>query len=236
MWVGRGIIVRDAIDAMKLGLDVLLEKPLAHNLRDAKSIVTFSQLKQRSLAVVNEFSFLPAFNFVSELISNNQNQLKSIKIDWFDVPNEVRHGLIKRHHEEVSYIQDIVPHCISILGVFVSGLEIEGKKMPSSLNRGVLSFRDDKSRLHTFSYNNNCDARKRGVAVETNTALITIDFSEKKSRLLVQGKHLDTPKRTEFLDSTLRLQLGAFLFNRGYKNLQNLESVYFHMGALDKFI
>lgn len=227
---------RDAIDAMKLGLDVLLEKPVAHILEDVKSIVAFSALNHRSLAVVNEFSFLPELNFFSEMISKNKAVIKSITIDWFDVPNEMRHGATKRSHAEVSYLQDIITHFLSILSVFVPISELKVQAMPRSLSVGAISFRDDLFRLFLLRYNNADCKRKRAVIIETDKSKIKIDFSEKQARVSVQGGNMELENKNNFFDSTLRLQLGAFLHNRNYKSIQNFEIVNYHMRVFDRFI
>ena len=93
-------------EALQNGKHVLVEKPLAASLRDAKRIVTLARTKRRVLMVGHTFLYSPPVLKVKELLSK-----KALgKIHTIDF-SRVNLGLFQ---PDVNVIWDLAPHDISI--------------------------------------------------------------------------------------------------------------------------
>lgn len=76
------------IEALKLGCDVLGEKPMAESLADARKMVKTAQTAGRTYAVMQNRRWLPSTRAVQQFIANGKlGQLEEIHCDFFRGPH-----------------------------------------------------------------------------------------------------------------------------------------------------
>mgnify|MGYP000859673611 FL=1 len=103
-----------ARDCLEYGLHVLVEKPLALNVRDAELLVDLAERRGLTLMVGHTFEYNPAVRRVKQLIDSGVLG----KIHYID-SSRVNLGIFQN---SVNVIWDLAPHDISIL-LYLLGME-----------------------------------------------------------------------------------------------------------------
>lgn len=101
-----------AITAIRHGLDVIVEKPLATNVRDCDDILNEAEKQRRLVEVDHTFIYHPAVEFLSELV--NTDQLGELL--YYD---SVRVNFGK--FQQANVLWDLAPHDLSILARLTKG-------------------------------------------------------------------------------------------------------------------
>jgi predicted dehydrogenase len=107
---------RMAVEALRAGKHVLVEKPLAASSPEAEEIVIESQRQGRVLMVGHTFEYNPAVEAVREIIANDE--LGEI---YYLNGTRVNLGLFQ---SDVNVVWDLAPHDVSVL-LFILGLDPE---------------------------------------------------------------------------------------------------------------
>jgi len=203
--------VRDGMDAIGHGLHVLVEKPIGVDPESGRTLVAATQQMKRILAVGTEFAYLPAFHQLSEELADAGTA--DMTLIWEDVENEVRHGATKTRHEETGLLYDLLPHAFSILGVFVpnAGLRIGAALESPDGRQGRIEFRDDRGGRHEFCCHTKAKARRRLLDIRTKSGHASVDFSGVHGLMTINSQPHALDQRMLAMESTLRLELGAFL-------------------------
>jgi predicted dehydrogenase len=96
-----------AVEALKAGKHVLIEKPMTANLREAQELVDLAEDAGVVLMVDHTFAFAPAVNKIRTLVQNGDlGQVYYISMSRLNL------GLFQR---DINVIWDLAPHDISIL-------------------------------------------------------------------------------------------------------------------------
>lgn len=205
--------VRDALQALEHGLHVLVEKPLSDRASTGHALLRAAEHYQRVLMVGTEFSFLPSLWEGAAQLALRGVAACTIRLEWLDPADEVRHGASKVRHEEVSLLTDLLPHAISIFQIFTptANLDIVHAYGSSNGEEGSLLLCDETDRQYEFICRRLGTERRRLIQIDGNGMGVAIDFSSVVPVVTIDGKMFPTSALSTEMPSTLRLELGAFL-------------------------
>lgn len=208
--------VRDATEALAAGAHVLVEKPLSDDIAAGRALLRDAAARKRILGIGTEFAFLPALHHLAKAIGSTDPRddmagIADIRIEWSDPANEVRHGSPKRLHPEIGLLDDLLPHMFSILRVLLpeAALNIVSARVDAS-GEGRMVLTDGAGRRCECLCSNTAMQRKRMVHIAGAGRVATLDFGSARPLVTVQGQPVAVPETLSALDSTLRLELGAF--------------------------
>ncbi len=200
----------DTRACLALGLDTLVEKPLVSNPDDAIGLLQTAAAKDRVLALGVELSLTPVFHYAANYLSG---PVVRARLEWADPVNELRHGQVKRVHDEVHILEDNLPHAVSIFRIFASedaSFSLTAAHLDSSGDRGAASLACGEAQFF-FNADRAAVARLRQLRMETADGReIEVDFSTPQAILWIDGQHYQMPGDWTRLTSTLRLEIGAF--------------------------
>ncbi len=207
--------VHDATEALDAGAHVLVEKPLSDDIAAARGLVCHAAKQRLRLGIGTEFSFLPVLHYLAGRLrvsdpQHENGEIGDIRILWSDPAHELRHGSQKRNHSEISLLEDLLPHMVSILKVLLpeATLRIDAAHMTATAGEMVLS--DGTGRRCDFVCSKEAEQRLRLVQIDCKGAPVTLDFSAEPQIIFNGNKVVPLPPDVLGLDSTLRLELGAF--------------------------
>jgi predicted dehydrogenase len=103
-----------SLAAMEAGKDVLIEKPMADNVRDAERVVNRAKELQRTLMVDHTYVYSPAVRKIKDLIDSG----KLGEIYYID---SVRINL-GRFQSDINVLWDLAPHDLSIVDYLLGRL------------------------------------------------------------------------------------------------------------------
>ena len=200
----------DAMAAMANGLDVLVEKPIADTARQGREMLEAAERGRRLLAIGTEFAFLPAFHFCAQLLGA-QEGVAAASLIWDDPAGETRHGDIKRQHDDIGVLADLLPHAYSIFRIFAGGktLRIGDFEENAGGQSGWIRMGDEMGAAYELKCNQRAKERRRILEVEARTGTARVDFASNHPEVTVNGVACSNPGTAEFT-SPLRLELGAF--------------------------
>ena len=203
---------RDALDMLSAGLHVLVEKPIASKASDALPLLKAVTGAGRVLGVGTEFALLPAFHQIASMMETEALSDLSVSLEWEDPRGEIRHGLKKTTHEEVDVLGDLLPHALSIFRILKPNARFTlSERWLVASQRGGLVLRDQNGCSYRLSCCTGGDSRRRLLHIEAGDFRGDVDFSSHPTKLVVAGKATDLPPGVLVMDSTLRLEFGAFL-------------------------
>lgn len=220
--------IRDAIEAMQAGLDVLIEKPICDRAQLGSDLKIAAEKNQVLMAINTEFALLPAFHCCAKELKLRGTEISSIHLRWGDSPNEIRYGSIKRHHDEIGLLVDLIPHAHSIFRIFSRGdpLYLVDVFENTSRQNGWAIFRDKKGCQYKFFCDKKADDRQRQLSIEGTNITASIDFNSINS--IVKINNIECTNQNFLgMNSTLRLMLGAFLKERTNLATEKIFSGYF---------
>lgn len=205
--------VPDAALALEAGYHVIVEKPLSVNPRDARELIDAAKSSGLKLGVGTEFALLPVFHEVAREISTHLSEIKSIRITWYDPSHEVRHGLSKRRHDEITAAENLFSHAVSIFRIFGRLADftlISASEHSAAPTAGVIRFEDREARTFELLFDLSAAARRRIVDIRFPNSAIKIDFGGSCPIVTTTNKRLGCANVVTPFHSTLRLELGAF--------------------------
>jgi predicted dehydrogenase len=198
----------DACRCLAAGMTTLVENPLASSPEDAATIAGAASSAGSGLALGVEFSLTPAFHYVAHQFA--QGMLNG-RIQWTDPASEFRHGDRKRVHEEVSVLEGIAPHAMSIWRIFApaQAWRVASARLDDSSERGTATLRCGESEWR-FKVDRCAASRVRRLELESaDGGVVSVDFAAPRAEVLIDGEILPIPAEWARLDSNLRLELGA---------------------------
>lgn len=207
--------LRDVDVCLAHGLPPLVEKPFSPDTATARRHVELARSRSLAIGLGAEFALLPALHWLADKMGDWSGDMI---LEWADPAQEVRHGAEKRAHPEAPLIIDLAAHAAAIFDVAApspkgsahawrmvsvaqdapgtsGSLELAGSGI-----RALLVARRDSSR-RVRKLNIACDDGRR----------FTLDFASAVPHVIASGAPQPIPPRYLALDSTLRLELGAWL-------------------------
>jgi predicted dehydrogenase len=201
---------RDIAFCTANALPALVEKPFTADAQAGLDAIARAENHAVMLGIGTEFAFLPALHF---MLSNMDAAPVSAEIDWHDPPAEERHGAAKRIHDEISVLEDILPHALSILR------EIAGYDRPLGLSEAGIAPSGDEGHIIFAAPALEARLRVSRIASERRRHLTVIDalgrqhaldFARGDAMLSMNGQTVQIPTAYSDMTSTLRLELGAW--------------------------
>jgi predicted dehydrogenase len=184
-----------ASECLKQGLDVLVEKPLATDSRDALELVELAEANDRILLVGHIGIYNPAVRALKEMI--DAGELGEIR--YVDA---VRAGL-GMFHPSLNVVWDLAPHDVSIL------LHLIGGKLESVSTHGVGCVRADVEDVAymTMTFEEGILAhsrvswldpfKTRRITVIGSDKMVVYDDLEAHEKLKVYDKRVSAIRRTD---------------------------------------
>jgi predicted dehydrogenase len=184
-----------AMQCLKRGLDVLVEKPLATDSREALELVELAEANDRVLLVGHIGVYSPAVRALKEMIEGGELG----EIRYVDA---VRTGL-GMFHPSLNVVWDLAPHDVSIL------LYLLGRSAESVSTRGVGCVREgvEDVAYMTVMFEDGIlahsrmswldPAKTRRLTVIGSEKMVVYDDLESLEKLKVYDKRVDAIRRTD---------------------------------------
>ena len=205
--------VRDALAALEEGAHVLVEKPLSHDAAEADRLVRAAQDRRLLLGIGTEFALLPAFHQGAAVLRERGHPPQRMELAWTDSNDEHRYGAAKAPHTEIGILDDLLPHAVSIFSVFApdATLTIESALESAERTRGHLRFRGPYGLVCEIACDSRAAVRRRVLAVQAANTRVEIDFACARPVITIDRRACGPDPAFAPFDSTLRLELGAFI-------------------------
>ena len=156
---------------------------------------------------------MPELHLLSGILGDWRGDAELV---WNDPLAEVRYGAVKRFHEEVPILGDLLPHAFSVFEV----LGGDARRRHWTLTDAGMQADRLAGRIYLES-NGVCCALLADKAAPSRLRLLKLtcadgrkfqlDFSKASARVSEAGASIATPERWTALKSTLRLELGAWV-------------------------
>ena len=213
------IIVNAAIDhyksalmAIRSGADVLVEKPVALNYKQALDTYDFAKKNNKIVCASHVFLFASYIENFSKLIQE-RGKIEKIKISWEDSVIERRHGELKKFDAGLPIIVDCLPHVLSIISMF------------APINA---SYNSIKLQIHNGGSKVNINIESSGIPIEIciirngsqRTRIVeilvegkknTLDFSIEPGIIKLENKKISGDLNWDHDPKPLKQLLSAFL-------------------------
>ena len=206
--------LRDLDFCLAHGLPALVEKPFAVDPEAARSRVDLAAGLALPIGLGAEFSLLPALHWLADVIGDWRGEML---LTWIDPAYEHRHGSVKRRHEEATVLTDLAGHAVAIFDVIAvrsGGGALDWQLVSAEENvrqptaELILARPGLRARLTACTKGN---TRSRTLEIRCNDGRnVTLDFSGPNPEVHISGLPKEVPAHYRALDSTLRLELGAW--------------------------
>lgn len=218
---------------------ILVEKPFHLTLKNFDKLNFFIKNRKKKIFLSSQFFFAAYLYYLKNKIIKKNNILKII-IQWFDKPNEKRHGMIKNQNFKVSFNEDIFYHIYSILFIFLGNwsIKIKKKEIPKkNFYKFFLNFNTCEVLLNSSRMNK---SRKRILKFYLkNKKVLYVNFSNDNRVILkINNVHHEIPKI--WLQKTLKFQILNFIENKKIYSkkiinyLENLRNLYLSIEELKR--
>ncbi len=202
----------DLLAAHNIAHVALVEKPLTQNPGHSLDILNRLEAKGSVIMLGIEYALHPVFHRIAEYLIDEQNTLLAIELIWIDSFGESRHGAEKRTHDEITILTDLWPHFFSIARIFTPLEEIEVQRIDMGAPSTTLAFDLICDGFVSFSVNASKLGSERQRLLRltlVDREILEVDFSNISTLCHHDGRPLNLGSDFEYMDSTLRLVLGA---------------------------
>lgn len=210
----------DVLSLTSYNVPIMVEKPVAEKGEKVSKLINqHSESFTSTLSVGIEFSLSPVFHYVSSIVKNN---IQSMFLYWHDSQGEMRYGEVKRCHEEVHVLDDIIYHAMSIFRIFtkegINGFSVINATLHSNRLKGTIKLGSDGI-ICQVNADQKAKERVRMLVIGTiGGDEIAINFSDKNPVVRFSGKVLRLPQSYEKFNSNLRLEIGCIFSELKGKN------------------
>ena len=201
----------DVLSLARHNVPIMVEKPIAEKGDKASKLIKqYCKSTTFALSLGIEFSLSPVFHYISSIIKNS---IRSLFLYWYDPQYESRYGEVKRSHQEIHVLDDIIYHAMSIFRIFagegISGFSVMTASLHSNRLKGFIELSNGHIRCQ-IKADQTAKERVRLLVIETIYGdEIMINFSDKNPLIHFSGKALRLPKSYEKFNSNLRLEMGC---------------------------
>ena len=202
--------VRDAFEVLEKGGRVLVEKPISDDTAAARQLLEVAMARDTFVGVATEFTFLSALHFVANKLYDMGDIPRRIDVCWADPGGEERYGDVKRTHAEVGILADLMPHFVSLISTVLPNVVLKVVTATETPTAGKLTLVDTLGRQFNLQSDKAANERVRSIEIVCDKTHITLLFSPKVPRVIWNGEELQIPECWLSMDSTLKLELGAY--------------------------
>ena len=198
--------------AISVGVPAFVEKPITAHWRTTQCIAELVQSQGMCLAVSNVFLFTRYIENFSKFIST-KGGIKKIQIEWCDSLVETRYGEKKQFDPGIPVYVDVLPHIVSILGVF-KHQEQAMQCQSLHVHRGgaLVELEMDLANIPCYvKVERNSTSRKRVLSVETHNEVCQLDFSKEPGWIKSSLGLSDADPHWAVKMRPIESMLGAFL-------------------------
>jgi predicted dehydrogenase len=195
-----------ALRCLAAGWHVLVEKPFALDLGDARAVVERAAELKRHLWVGLVYLFAPYLAVLKRYAGGKTHW----RLEWCEPDEEVRWGEVKSTPQHVNAIEDIFPHAWSILRAsgLTEPLQIHRTEMIDPLS-ARLQLAAGEAGVELI-FDRHAGFRRRYVAIEASGVTCELDFSKEPGLFKVNGTVVSAPPWNPQM-GPLELELSAFL-------------------------
>ncbi len=201
-----------ALQALKLGKHVYLEKPMVLNTNEAKVLAEAVKSNNGKLTVAHYRRYLPVYKKVKQLIESNA--IGKITQANIEIAQSKQAALIVktddnwRTNPEISgggYFHDIAPHQIDLMYYyfgeieFSKGINVQENKKSNTLVQGSIQFKNGVTFKGNWDFNAKKD--KDSCIIKGENGTISFSFYNANIKVLASGKEsqfqFETPKHVQ---------------------------------------
>ncbi len=169
--------VRNARELIERGIPTLCEKPFALDAAQAAELEQLAHAQKRVLGVHLELPFASYFQEFAELV--RAQAAADIAITWFDPWSEVRYGEIKHGDVYTSIVDDMWPHCWSLIremlpGATFSVIQIDNVVYEPSDGKVLVLARTEQTQIRVELSRRFLRRKRR---IEVDGCKLLLDFS-----------------------------------------------------------
>lgn len=166
-----------AIRALRAGVPVLVEKPLAPTSAGAERIIDAARSSGGKLATAHVFLFASYLQRFAGAVAA-AGGAQSLRIVWADPGAEVRYGEAKTHDASLPVEADVLPHVVSIADVVI-GRPVDRCVRARTSGPGALAVLELRAGSVSCGVElaRGAAARKRLIEVVTGAGTLSLDFA-----------------------------------------------------------
>ncbi|MCF8260938.1 MAG: Gfo/Idh/MocA family oxidoreductase [Melioribacteraceae bacterium] len=229
-----------ARDAIKAGKHVLLEKPLARNLKEAKKLLEYEQNSKTVNMVAENFLYRKVFNKAKQLIEKGKIG-KPYAVNWnlyYHVSSENDYGATKwrqNHKYPGGFMLDAGVHNIAAIRMILGDFKFGNAQITSINNKigevdtMVFQFQLKNGILGTynlyFSVNGHWEDKllifghKGSIEINTNRLTLKREGREDKTEDLADGHGYDT-EFTDFYNAIVKGTKVNYSFKEAFRDME----------------
>ena len=204
---------------------VLIEKPMASTVEEAKELVRIAQEKNKILMVDHTFEYSEAINKMKEIIDSGElGRIFYIRAEWLNL------GLLQ---PDINVIWDLAPHIISIIN-YTTGLKplsltakAEGylrKEIPE-IAQVQIKFEKNISAYLTFGW---LEPKKtRTITVVGSKKLLVYDLTNSEEPIKIYDKSVEMIHDPDIRQPKMNYKYGD-TFSPSIKNIEPLKKMCSH--------
>jgi predicted dehydrogenase len=202
--------VAAALPALRAGLPVLVEKPMAFPQNRIAALREAAEATATLLAGSNVFLFARYFAAFAELIAT-LGRAHRLKFIWIDGLADIRRGEVKSYDAAVTLFDDILPHIVPVLASLSFGeLSLEAVAVRRGGAELTIEARSD-GRSAELNLARAGSGRRRLIEIETERGTATLDFANEPGFIRAPGVACDGDPLWDSAPRPLAAMLAAFL-------------------------
>ncbi len=215
--------------ALRAGADVLVEKPITLNYKQAIELDNLSKKQNKIICASHVFLFASYIDNFSKFLQVN-GKIEKMKITWEDSVIEKRHGEFKNFDAGLPIIADCLPHIFSIISKFIP-IDISYNSIKLQIHHGgsKVKMKIESSGVPIEIYLiRNGSKRTRLVETLVEGKNNTLDFSTEPGVIKFENKKISGDSNWALKSKPLKQLLNAFLL--GVKSREFDDRLDFQFG------
>lgn len=197
------------------GINVLLEKPVALSLEDARTLLSKASTSSVCLVPGLQYRFCSYIHSFAEQVSLLGKTPHSFLIEWSDQAGEIRYGETKTYDSSINVAQDVMPHIWTILSIIFGNAQLSVDSCQKSTHDGCYGdfSATVKGGPHgRITLERNATQRRRMISVQFDSGTsLSIDFTKEPGFISLNTKTISADPEWEKKPKPLARQLDYFL-------------------------